>query len=58
MTLIFIGSRAKATGIGLGLYLCRQIITAHKGHITVDTQPGAGATFWFTIPLADCFSTF
>lgn len=47
------GKRSQATGIGLGLYLCRQIITAHKGQIGVISQPGAGAKFWFTLPLAN-----
>lgn len=37
-------------GLGLGLYLSRQIIKAHDGEICVISSPGAGATFWFTIP--------
>jgi signal transduction histidine kinase len=46
------GSRARyMPGLGLGLYLCRQIIMAHGGDIHVDSRPGAGATFWFTLPL-------
>ncbi|MBD1910957.1 MULTISPECIES: PAS domain S-box protein [unclassified Leptolyngbya] len=41
-----------STGIGLGLYLCRQIVTAHGGQIGVISEPNQGATFWLTIPLA------
>lgn len=45
------GNQARRTvGLGLGLYLCRQIITAHAGEIGVESQPGEGATFWFTLP--------
>lgn len=47
------GTRARrSTGIGLGLYLCRQIITAHGGQIGAMSAPGEGATFWFTLPQA------
>lgn len=39
------------TGIGLGLYQCRQIINAHGGDIGVISAPSAGTAFWFTLPL-------
>jgi PAS domain S-box-containing protein len=44
-------SAAKTRGLGLGLYLCRQIVVAHGGTIGVETSPQAGATFWFTLPI-------
>lgn len=47
------GNQARRTvGLGLGLYLCRQIITAHGGEIGVESRPHEGATFWFTLPIA------
>jgi two-component system sensor histidine kinase/response regulator len=48
------GDHSRRTiGLGLGLYLCRQIITAHGGEIGVISQPGTGSTFWFTLPIWD-----
>ena len=44
-------SAKRMSGLGLGLYLCRQIIAAHGGEIGAVSQPGEGATFWFTLPL-------
>jgi PAS domain S-box-containing protein len=41
----------RLTGIGLGLYMCRQIIHAHGGEIGVTSNPSEGATFWFTLPV-------
>jgi two-component system sensor histidine kinase KdpD len=38
-------------GIGLGLTICRGIITAHGGRIWAENRPGGGAVFRFTLPL-------
>lgn len=40
-----------AGGIGLGLAICRGIVTAHGGRLWVDHRPGGGAAFRFTLPI-------
>jgi signal transduction histidine kinase len=46
------GNNAKRMpGLGLGLYLCRQIIIAHNGEIGFNALVNGGSEFWFTIPI-------
>jgi PAS domain S-box-containing protein len=37
-------------GAGLGLFLVKSVIEAHGGRVWVESQPGRGATFYFTLP--------
>jgi signal transduction histidine kinase len=39
------------TGTGLGLYICRQIIEAHRGKIWAESIPGQGTTFFIELPI-------
>ncbi|MER3432791.1 MAG: hypothetical protein C4288_05000 [Leptolyngbya sp. ERB_1_1] len=39
------------TGLGLGLFLCHQIITAHQGRIGVSSKLNQATQIWFTLPI-------
>ncbi|OKH38657.1 hypothetical protein NIES2119_08660 [[Phormidium ambiguum] IAM M-71] len=43
--------KRQSVGLGLGLYLCYHIIQAHGGTIGVESELGAGTSFWFTLPV-------
>ncbi|MNY48156.1 Phytochrome-like protein cph1 [compost metagenome] len=38
-------------GMGIGLYICDQIIKNHKGTLWVESEPGKGSVFNFTLPV-------
>lgn len=44
-------SGSQISGLGLGLFICKEIISRHGGQIAVDSEPGIGSTFCFTLPL-------
>jgi len=44
------GAGASPGGVGLGLTICRGIVTAHGGRIWAENRPGGGAVFRFTLP--------
>lgn len=40
-------------GLGMGLYICAEIIKRHHGRYGVDSEPGRGSSFYFTLPVYD-----
>jgi signal transduction histidine kinase len=50
-THVDMGQTRAAGGVGIGLSICAAIVNAHGGRIGVESEPGSGSRFWFSLPL-------
>jgi signal transduction histidine kinase len=49
--------RAGGAGAGLGLAIAKDLVEAHQGRLHVNSVPGLGSTFWFTLPASTALVT-
>lgn len=45
------GDKHKHQGLGMGLFICAQIITHHQGQFGLESEPGNGSVFYFSLPI-------
>jgi len=45
-------TKQEGAGTGLGLSIAKEIISLHGGRIWVNSEPGKGSEFWFTLPIS------
>jgi signal transduction histidine kinase len=45
--------RAPRSGLGLGLFICHELVTAHGGRLEAQSSQGVGTTFTVWLPLLD-----